>query len=112
MADLFKSLKPTAHLSKNGFDLSRKHVFSSQAGMALPCLSLETVPGDYFEIDLASLSRTQTFNTAAFLRGKQRFDFFFVPYTQLWHPFNQFISQRDDKHSTRQLGHIYFLLLS
>ena len=107
MADLFKSLKPTAHLSKNGFDLSRKHVFSSQAGMALPCLSLETVPGDYFEIDVASLSRTQTFNTAAFLRGKQRFDFFFVPYTQLWHPFNQFISQRDDKHSTRQLGHIY-----
>lgn len=107
MADLFKALKPTAHLSKNGFDLSRKHVFSSQAGMALPCLSLETVPGDYFEIDLASLSRTQTFNTAAFLRGKQRFDFFFVPYTQLWHPFNQFISQRDDKHSTRQLGHIY-----
>lgn len=60
MADLFKALKPTAHLSKNGFDLSRKHVFSSQAGMALPCLSLETVPGDFFEIDLASLSRTQT----------------------------------------------------
>ena len=107
MADLFKSLKPSAKLSKNGFDLSRKHVFSSQAGMALPCLSLETVPGDHFEIDLAALSRTQTFNTAAFLRGKQRYDFFFVPYTQLWHPFNQFISQRTDKHSTRQLGHIY-----
>lgn len=107
MADLFKALKPTTRLSKNGFDLSRKHVFSAQAGMALPCLCVETVPRDYFEIDLASLSRTQTFNTAAFLRGKQRFDFFFVPYTQLWHPFNQFISQRDDKHSTRQLGHIY-----
>ena len=107
MADLFKSLKPNAKLSKNGFDLSRKHVFSSQAGMALPCLSLETVPGDHFEIDLAALSRTQTFNTAAFLRGKQRYDFFFVPYTQLWHPFNQFISQRTDKHSTLQLGHIY-----
>lgn len=107
MADLFKSLKPTAHLSKNGFDLSRKHVFSSQAGMALPCLSVETVPGDYFEIDVAALSRTQTFNTAAFLRGKQRFDFFFVPYSQLWHPFNQFITQRDDKHSSLQQGHIY-----
>lgn len=107
MADLFKSLKPSAKLSKNGFDLSRKHVFSSQAGMALPCLAVETVPGDHFEIDLAALSRTQTFNTAAFLRGKQRYDFFFVPYSQLWHPFNQFISQRTDKHSTRQLGHIY-----
>lgn len=105
--DLFKSLKPTASLSKNGFDLSRKHVFSSKAGQALPCLSVETVPGDHFEIDLTSLSRTETFNTAAFVRGKQRFDFFFVPYSQLWHPFNQFISQRDDKHSTMQRSHVF-----
>lgn len=110
--DLFKALKPTAHLSKNGFDLSRKHVFSSKAGQALPCLAVETVPGDHFEIDLASLSRTETFNTAAFLRGKQRYDFFFVPYTQLWHPFNQFISQRDDRHSTTQNGHIYCPVIS
>lgn len=110
--DLFKALKPTAHLSKNGFDLSRKHVFSSKAGQALPCLSVETVPGDHFEIDLASLSRTETFNTAAFLRGKQRYDFFFVPYSQLWHPFNQFISQRDDRHSTLQKGHIYCPVIS
>lgn len=110
--DLFKALKPTAHLSKNGFDLSRKHVFSSKAGQALPCLSVETVPGDHFEIDLASLTRTETFNTAAFLRGKQRYDFFFVPYTQLWHPFNQFISQRDDRHSTTQKGHIYCPVIS
>ena len=112
MADLFQSLKPHATPSKNGFDLSRKHVFSSQAGMALPCLSVETVPGDHFEIDLASLTRTQTFNTAAFLRGKMRFDFFFVPYSQLWHPFNQFISQRTDKHSTRQLNHLYCPVVS
>lgn len=112
MADLFKALKPHASLAKNGFDLSRKHVFSSQNGMALPCLAVETVPDDYFEIDLASLSRTQTLNTAAFLRGKQRFDFFFVPYSQLWHPFNQFISQRTDKHSTLQKGHIYCPVVS
>ena len=105
--DLFKSLKPTASLSKNGFDLSRKHVFYSKAGQALPCLAVETVPGDHFEIDLTSLSRTETFNTAAFVRGKQRYDFFFVPYSQLWHPFNQFISQRNDKHSTQQRYHTY-----
>jgi hypothetical protein len=107
MADLFKSLKPKAHISKNGFDLSRKHVFSSQAGMALPCLAVETVPNDHFEIDVASLTRTQTFNTAAFLRGKQRYDFFFVPYSQLWHAFNQFITRRKDKHSTLQKGAVY-----
>lgn len=107
MANNFLNLlKPTAHLSRNGFDLSQKHVFSSKCGQAVPCLALETVPGDKFTIDLAGLMRTMTFNTAAFVRGKFSYDFFFVPNSQLWHPFNQFISQRDDKHSTRQLSHM------
>lgn len=105
-------LKPDAKLARNGFDLSRKYVFSTSPGLAVPCLAVETVPNDYFEIDLASLSRTQTMNTAAFLRGKQRFDFFFVPNSQLWHPFNQFISQRTDKHSANQKGHLYCPVIS
>ena len=105
--DFLNLLKPKVHLSKNGFDLSRKHVFSSKAGQLKPCLAVETVPGDNFEIDVTSLTRTMTLNTAAFLRGKQRYDFFFVPYSQLWHPFNQFISQRTDKHSMTQKGHLY-----
>lgn len=105
--DFLKLLKPTATHSRNGFDLSRKHVFSMKAGQAKPCLCIETVPNDHFEIDLGSLTRTMTMNTAAFLRGKMRYDFFFVPYSQLWHPFNQFISQRTDKHSSNQKGHVY-----
>ena len=105
--DFLNLLKPKVHPSKNGFDLSRKHVFSSKAGQLKPCLAVETVPGDNFEIDVTSLTRTMTLNTAAFLRGKQRYDFFFVPYSQLWHPFNQFISQRTDKHSMTQNGHLY-----
>ena len=104
MADLFKSLKPEKHLSKSGFDLSQKHVFSMKSGQLIPCLALETVPDDYHEIDMVSLTRTLTLNTAAFLRGKMRYDFFFVPNSQLWHPFNQFISQRLDKHTTLQKG--------
>lgn len=105
--DFLKLLKPKATHGRNGFDLSRKHVFSMKAGQAKPCLCIETVPDDHFEIDLASLTRTMTMNTAAFLRGKMRYDFFFVPYSQLWHPFNQFISQRSDKHSALQKNHVY-----
>lgn len=107
MANLFKGLKPKAHLSSNGFDLSQKHVFSSAPGMLVPVASWETVPNDYFEINMVSLMRTMTMNTAAFLRGKQRFDFYFVPYSQLWHPFNQFITQRQDAHSVNQKGFLY-----
>lgn len=65
---------------------------------------LETVPGDHIKIDVAALTRSMTLNTASFLRGKFTFDFFFVPYSQLWHPFNQFISQRKDNHTTLQKG--------
>lgn len=104
MANLFKGLKPNTKLAKNGFSLSQKHVFSSRPGLALPCLALEVVPNDHIEIDVANLTRTMTLSTASFVRGKFNFDFFFVPYSQIWHPFNQFIDQRKDQHSTLQKG--------
>lgn len=100
-------LKPKAKLGKSGFDLSQKQVFSSKCGVGSPCFSLECVPGDHHEINLAALSRTMSFNRPAFLRGKFRYDFFFVPYVQLWHPFEQFITQRDDVHSSLQKSHVY-----
>ena len=110
--DIRKFLKPTANPSRNGFDLSRKYVFTGTVGRLDCPLFIETVPKDYFEIDMASLMRTMTFNAPAFVRGKQHFDFYFVPYSQLWHPFNQFISQRSDKHSARQLSHNYVPVVS
>lgn len=104
MANLFKALKPTAELGHSGFDLSQKHVFSSKSGMADPVCPIECVPSDHIKINVVSLHRTMTLNTAAFLRGKFRYDTFFVPYSQLWHPFNQFIDQRKDIHSSSQNG--------
>lgn len=105
--DLFKSLKPTAHPSKNPFDLSQKHVYSTKAGYGLPVAAVECVPSDYIELDIAATLRSQTLNAASFLRGKYTFDAFFVPYSQLWHPFNQFIDQRKDRHTTNQNGISY-----
>lgn len=112
MSNLFRGLKPKTKLSRNGFDLSQKHVFTTRPGSITPCLCVETVPGDHIEINMANLTRTMTLNTAAFIRGKFNFDFYFVPYTQLWHPFNQFINQRNDKHSANQKGNIYCPTLS
>lgn len=107
MSNLFRGLKPKATISRNGFDLSQKHVFTSRPGQLIPCLCLETVPRDHIEINMANLTRTVTLNTAAFIRGKFNFDFFFVPYSQLWHPFNQFIDQRRDQHTMTQKGFQY-----
>lgn len=104
MANIFKGFKnPTAQVGKSAFDLSQKHVFSSKIGQLLPVFQLETLPSDHIEIDMAGVIRSLTMNTAAFIRGKFHYDFFFVPYSQLWSPFNQFISQREDRHSMNQL---------
>lgn len=107
MSNLFRGLKPKTKVGRNGFDLSQKHVFTSRPGAIIPCLCLETVPGDHIEINVSDLTRTMTLNTAAFLRGKFNYDFYFVPYSQLWHPFNQFVDQRSDKHSSAQKGNLY-----
>ena len=102
--DLFSDFKPNGHVNKNSFDLSQKHVFSMRPGIISPVASVPVVPGDYFDLNIAGLIRSMTMNTAAFVRGKWHFDSVFVPYSQLWHPFNQFITQRNDKHSSLQKG--------
>lgn len=107
MASVLDLLKPLAQPSMNGFDLSQKHVYSSAPGRFDAPMFVETMPRDKFKVDMSGLMRTMTLNTAAFLRGKVTYDFYFVPYSQIWHPFNQFISQRMDAHSTRQRGFKY-----
>lgn len=104
MANVLDLLHPLAQPSMNGFDLSQKHVYGSAPGrIDAPCF-IETMPRDKFKINVGALMRSLTPLTAPFLRGKVTFDFFFVPYSQLWHPFNQFIDQRKDPHSSLQKG--------
>ena len=92
---------------KNGhspFDLSKRIAFSSPNGLIQPIHFLETVPDDHIQMDLSAILRSETMNTAAFFSGKMFVDTFFVPYSQLWHNFNQFVSQKEDYHSTSLSG--------
>ena len=106
--NIFKGfLHPKASVSRNGFDLSHRKVFSAKAGELLPILMEDLVPGDYFEIDTATLCRTMPLNTAAFLRCKLNFDFFFVPKTAIWRQWNNFINQRTQLDSSYIKGSLY-----
>lgn len=98
--DLLKNLKPKAKLNRNGFDLSNRQLFSAKAGQLLPVQCVECVPGDKVQIDVMALARTMPLNTAAFMRAKQFFHFFYVPYQALWHQWDSFISQRENKESS------------
>lgn len=80
----FKIPTPHPNLSRNGFDLSSRRVFSNSVGQLLPVGCWEVNPSEKFRISVQDLVRTQPLNTAAFARCKEYFHFFFVPYPALW----------------------------
>lgn len=79
--------------SRNGFDLSFKKNFSAKAGELLPVMCKYVLPGDVFNINLKSFTRTQPLNTSAFARMREYFDFYFVPFSQLWNKFDTCVTQ-------------------
>lgn len=97
-------LHPEVHPQRNGFDLSHRKILTAKAGELLPVLCEDCVPGDFFEMNASTLLRTFPLNTAAFMRAKLCFDFFFVPKTAIWSRYNDFISQRVDLRSSYVRG--------
>lgn len=92
MSSLFGLNKPNTNLRKNVFDLSEKSLFSMSAGQLIPCMVKEANPGEKFQISVASLTRTMPLNTAGFIRCRQYYHFFFVPFRQLWSGWDNFIN--------------------
>ena len=85
-----------ANRPRNAFDLSQRHMFTAPVGALLPVLSLDLIPHDHVEIDAQDFMRTMPMNSSAFLSMRGVYEFFFVPYSQLWHPFDQFITGMTD----------------
>lgn len=100
MKNIFNQLDPTAPNHRNAYDLSQRHLYSAKVGQKLPVCCIDTLPGDYFDVDCLSLVRSMPINTAAFTRLKCTFEFVFVPYQQLWHGWNQFFLQNEENMSS------------
>lgn len=99
---------PEFNPQRNAFDLSHRKVLTYKAGELLPVLVKELVPKDYVEVDLAALVRSVApLNTAAFMRSKIYFDFFFVPMTAVWRNFDKFYYQRDDNYTSLSMYSAY-----
>lgn len=92
---IFKEmLKPQANMNRNGFDNSYLHNFTAKIGELLPVMCLETVPNSHYEISVSDLMRTVPMNNPAFIRASQHFEFYFVPYKQLWRRWDDFYTSR------------------
>ncbi|QCS35934.1 major capsid protein [Capybara microvirus Cap1_SP_52] len=89
------------HVSHNGFDLSEKKLFTAKCGELLPIMHRTVMPGDKFRITKQHLTRTIPVDTAAYTRLREHFEFFFVPYDQLYRPANQVLENLSGLSSTR-----------
>ena len=94
--NVMKLLKPSPHRQRNDFDLSHRHVYDANFGELIPATCIETVPGDNITLHASDLLRAIPFVTSPFLRAKQHLDVWFVPYHDLWHQFDAFITQKSE----------------
>ncbi len=99
------SLKGFAnHPKRNGFDLSFKNAFTAKAGELLPIFCKEVLPGDKFKIKGQAFTRTQPVMSAAYVRLREYYDFFFVPYKLLWNRMPTFFTQLPDYHQASNIN--------
>ncbi len=91
-----------ANRPRNAFDLSQKHLFTAHAGMLLPVMTMDLIPHDHVSIQATDFMRCLPMNSAAFMSMRSVYEFFFVPYSQIWHPFDQFITGMNDYRSVLQ----------
>ena len=100
MSKRVPQLKPSrANRPRNAFDLSQRHLFTASAGMLLPVMSLDLMPHDHIELQATDFMRTIPMNSAAFMSMKGVYEFFFVPYAQLWKGFDQLVTGMNDYRS-------------
>lgn len=79
MSNLFSLSDIKNHPSRSGFDLSKHMPFTAKAGELLPVCSYFVYPKEKYRLSHRHFTRTQPVNTAAFLRTREYFDWYFVP---------------------------------
>lgn len=100
MKDNPTGAKPKAHYPRNVHDFSARRVYSSKAGLIEPVKPIDTLPNEHIQIDVSDFLQSMPLSTSAFLRGRREFAFYYVPYTQLWSNFGQYMAQRKDRYSS------------
>lgn len=96
MSSILKKPTVSPVKGRNGFDMSRRRLFTSPCGMLLPVFHDFSNPGDKYVLNSSLLVRTEAVQTAAFMRLKAHVEWFFVPITQLYSMWNEVFNGTDD----------------
>lgn len=87
-------------VSLSGIDLSYRNITSAPLGMLVPTMVQEVVGKQKIRIGLESQTRCRPLVVPSFIRLREHFDYFFVPYSQLWHPYDNFKTMQGNYNST------------
>ena len=85
---------------RNAFDLSQSHLFQAAPGQLYPILSLDLIPDDVVDINVEDYVKSMPVVSSPLCSARGVYEFFFVPYHQLWHNWDQFITQMNDYRSS------------
>lgn len=92
------------HVNRNAFDLSHRHMFTSQIGELLPIFTQWCNPNETFKLGYNAMSRTASLNTAAFTRLRENVQYYFVPFQCLWKYFEQTINNMETGQSGQDIA--------
>lgn len=87
--------KLKAQNSRNGFDVGYQNQFTAPFGAILPCGYWRVNPGDTVRLANESQVICDALVRPAFMRLKEHIDYYFVPFTQIWMPFDNFVTGQD-----------------
>lgn len=96
MNSIFKKPVYSPKPGRNGFDISRRRLYTCSVGQMLPVYWDIASPGDEYKINTSAFIRTEAVETAAFTRFKVHFDAHFVPMRQIYSFFNEFFNGVND----------------
>ena len=91
MANIKERPDHKANLSRHGHSLSHRFMFSSVVGQLLPVFSDFLLPGDHIKLSADMFTRTMPIKTPAFTRMKEHIEYFFVPMSQIYTFWGEFI---------------------
>lgn len=83
-----------ARPSRNVFDRSYRINATASLGLLRPFFCKEVIAGTKMQLGFENVTRMSNLQSPAFARLHEHMDYFFVPYSQLWRPFEQFRTQQ------------------
>lgn len=87
---LYKDPEFSPQVKHNGFDMSMRRLFTAPVGMILPVYTDIVQANDKYKLNVDAFIRTEAVQTAAFQNFRAHFDWFFVPFRQMYQFWNEF----------------------